>query len=325
MDKYIFVFLLTSMVSCNDINENEIIGNWELNFFNVLPIKYDQLYIRKNEIVLIDEFLFPERGSYELENNILNAYIQNKSNVKIKIEELTNDTMIISGNSYIRKNQNVLINQIEYYEIAGISTGKKLDADSNFRLIHFYKSAEGATKIRCSSKVVEAKEIQSYLYRSYRNHTSNEKNRIKLFLGKNISLKDLKEIYMYFYSYGMRNIVLVVNKNEDNEFEIFNDKIDFWKKDIEQFSEELNLPAPSLPDGQYNSKEEFLKNSTSKNVKINTSEDIRKLNNLSKELLYLVSISDTMSIKSYIEIKKILFDARKSYSLSWITEISSDS
>lgn len=303
--------------SCKGIPKGDIKGNWI-----AFPSGYDEptfweINFKEDKVELIGGNLFKEIGNYQVENGKIKIQL-NRDDVKIEteIESLEIDTLLIFDSLNYHRNREIYNSNFEEYELIGIPTNRFLSNEKNyFSIIHFYKSKGDKIKLRLGDKMTDYQDVPLFLSSG---HFTSE---VMIFIGKGITLKDLKELYFCFASVGQFKIWLGTKREGISDTHIFKDKIETWWDDLESHLANSKIPQPPSPPPpiDFTSKKEYLKNS-GKEIKIIDKNDLRKIGLLTETERYVVSISSKLPIEDYFKLKEMIIKKRKT-NKEIITEI----
>ena len=312
----ILIISILVFASCKEITKDDIKGNWI-----VFPSGYDEpifwkINFKEDKVELIGDNLFKEIGNYQIENGKIKIKL-NRDDLEIetKIENLEIDTLLIFDSLVYHRNREIYNSNFEEYELIGIPTNKFLSEERNlFHLIHFYKSGE-ETQIRCGDKKATFEDIPLFL------EGGHSKPKVILFIGKGISLKDLKKMYYRLASVGQFRIWLGTKREGISDTHIFKDKVEIWWDDLENHvaNSKIPQPPPPPPSIDFTSKKEYLKNG-GKEVEIRNKNDLRRIELLAETERYVVSISSDLSIEDYFKLKEMILKKKKNHK-EIITEI----
>lgn len=302
---YISILILITLFaySCKEeIDVQEISGIWELYYVPSVETQFVQFEIDSNEIILSDEYYLPQKYAFELNSRKIVFQDKFGSNKEISIERIELDTIMTEDSLFYVRNRR--LPNSHTYSLSGIKSENVLDKNEYSLFIHYYEY-EGIVKLKIGNKYYKFKDLIQFTERSSRKET------FTIFLGNKIKLYDLKVLYAYLKYLGWNKVNIVVNVNSQLEYEIIEDTIEIWSNEMSELLE-YPLPPP-LPakKGEFISKDDFLKHNPEV-IEINNYNDIKKLNNISLEFNYLISINNQIPLKEYLLIKtKIIMIANE--------------
>lgn len=319
--KYQNIILILSILlfaSCKEITKDDINGNW-IRY----PSGYDgptfrEINFKEDQVELIEEDLFKEAGKYQIKNGRIKIQLDRDDMViETKIQDMEFDTLLIFDNLTYSRNTVFELKQFEKYELIGIPTNKFLTKEKKgFSIIHFYKSNEDKIKIRIADRLADYQDIPLFLETSIGHSTS----KVTIFIGKGITLKDLKKMYYCLASAGQFRILLGTKRKGISDMHIFKDEIEIWRDDLANHLGNWIAPPPLPPPPiDFTSKKEYLKNG-GKEVEITNKNDLRKIELLAETERYVVSISSDLSIEDYFKLKEMILKKKKT-NKEIITEI----
>ncbi len=310
--KFYLGFILTLVIcSCNKHHKRDLIGSWEFYLINneIADIQYFDF--GRDSVAFVDNFLFKQKGIYELNEDELYIKTTQGYEIVLHIQKLQKDTLQFAENeTYFRQPRN---NHYEPYELIGINTGIKLVTERVYSLIHLYKNTEGITKVRISDKRATYEEIPYFLAPA---HTSSPE--VLLFIGKGITLTDVRQAYLQIAVARHRKVILAVNNSGVNEYEIFTDIIPIWPDEVAEYSKSINMPQ-TPPVIKELRKDYWEKNAVK--IEMNSINDLEKLSRSTNDKMYLISINHDLSIEDYLKIKQELFTLQRENIIELKTEI----
>lgn len=291
----IILIAILSPLSCKKIDKEAIYGNWKLyEIAHEASPEYDQFHIAEDTIITFDEYLFPEKWSYEFKRDELQLRSKKATTQSIKIDKLVNDSMWIKGNKYLKTQGN----HLDCYDLISVSTSEKLVDKTDIRPMHLYKDLGSKNLIiRCEEKKTPLQDIPLF------NYSHSQKNpQVLIFLGSNLMTADLIKVYGFLNYTGIRKVTLITNKNAANVYEVFIDRIDLWKEQVlEIVGVHKNQMPPPSPFVQA-TKQELLDLNIPV-IKIDRAKDLDKINYKFGDRRVLVSIASTIPLEEYLLVK----------------------
>lgn len=309
----ILSMLILSITSCSSIDEKDIQGNWSLlHGWGEEPVFCDMDFKAKH-VELVDCYFYKELGQYQIIGaNGDSPYLEIKLDrdgllFERKISILEGDSIIALDSILYRKSKSI---DVEPYKLVDISTDEFLSNQKNsLHVAHYYQSKKDSVVIRVGQDLINYDEISYFLSPNHR------KPKLLLFLGGTVSLQSLKKLYYYIKGAGLDEVYIVTKKKGLLDAYVLKDEINIWWDDLAAYTSSLKhdkllppLPAPRL---KYTSRETYLESGAIE-IKIEDENDFFKIQNLSNRETYLILIDTNMSLKNYLELKKILNKLEKS-------------
>lgn len=304
----ILILLILIFTSCEEIKKDDIKGNWiiALGNGNIEPVFYE-LNFRENEVELISSDFFKETGKYQVERGRINIKLaRNNLKLETKIKKLDVNTLVIFDSLKFERNLGYENYQLDEYQLIGINTEEYLSEIKNvYFTLHYYRKNNEGPLLRMGNKVVKCEEIYKLISSQFKNLE------LVLYLGKGITLKDLKNLYYNLASINQPNIILVTKQEGFSKTHIFNDSIEIWREDYVNYFANLEKIRPPISSPiEYESKVEFFQTG-SKEIKLVNSKDYSKLDEINPQEKCVITINSNFSIAEYIEIKKKIREKRK--------------
>jgi len=280
--------------SCQEsINEQQLQGVWELYYAPETSPKFNQFQINGDSIIYTDEHFFPFKSKVHLKRDQLKYEDLSQEAISIKILSINKDTLITADSLYYVKNSN--LNDIYCYSLPGIRSDQILDTDSMYPFFHFFH-LDGAPTLQIGNKYCQLKDLFQFTERIKRDTS------FVLFLDKNVSLQSLETLYAYLSYLGWKNSKIVAGVNEDYKFELVDDTIEIWEEEIQKLMHTAHPPPLYPKETKFKSKLSYTQTNPTI-IKINDSEDIQVIKNLSGKSNYLFSINKNLNLKEYLELK----------------------
>lgn len=306
----VILILSIVIVSCNKINEQDLLGEW-----STLPItdstEYHTLIFEKNKIKLIDSYEFIESGSYEIKGHKLIITLRNNNIIVTPISDIKKDSITIFEKTYYK---GLELGNVNYYvyDLLGLKSKKRINPESSSGLFHVYKSND-LLVIRYGDRLIEPSDLRRVIFSGHGILPSE----IELFIGNQINLEDLKEIYYNLKNCQIRKVNIIVNKYAPLDYRIITDYIEIFDDDEENYF--INSP-PSMRTEYYETRRSYLEQNT-EIIEIKVKNDIYKLQKLTENKKYLVSISNDLEINNYLRLKELISNLKKAKKLRIRTEI----
>lgn len=306
----IIFILLIVIVSCNKINKQDLLGEW-----STIPItdstEYHTLIFENNKIKLIDSYEFIESGLYEIKGHKLFINLRNNNRILTPISDIINDSLIIFEKTYYKGLELGNVNYHEY-DLLGLKSNKRINPESYSEIFHVYKSND-LLIIRYGDRLIEPSDLRKVIFSGHGILPSE----IELFVGKQINLEDLKEIYYNLKNCQIRKVNIIVNKYAPLDYRIITDYIEIFDDDLENYF--INSP-PTLRTEYYETRRSYLEENT-EIIEIKAENDINKLQKITENKKYLVSINNELGLKNYLKLKELISNLRKTKKLKIKTEI----
>lgn len=305
--------------SCENISDKNIIGEWIFLSGNVDP-EILEVHFKKNQVELEDVNNFKDIGKYEVKNGLLKISRNHDGfEINSRIKFLNTDTILIFDSLKYYRNPEITTSEIEEYELIDVETNLTLPKDNGlFLLIHYYKSKKGKIKIRIGDNIISYKDIVRYILGGHSKPT------VLLFLGKGISLSDLKSMYCQLMPIIENQRIWIVTKKVGfSDYQYFADEVEAWETEVERhFKDMKSKPPPPRPPLPYinTSKKDYLENG-GENITINSESDLKRIENLNKNEKYVFSIDKDLDFKYYIELKQKLRNLNEKFNFEYKTEI----
>lgn len=273
---------------------------------NGVAPEFTEFIIKNDSIQLITDNLYKELGKVLLNEKGLDIVLSRDDlHFHYKIQRHNLDTLILKDSSSYLRNNYLFNGNFESYDLINISTEKLLSHEKLFfGTIHFYKSVDKELKLRCGDKMAKFSDIPLFLEGGHQGLRGPIE--VLVFLGDGINLKELKQLYYSLAYSGSMKTTLVTKTVGLIDREIFDDTIEVWWDEIEKHRQSQQpSPPPLPPHPKFGSKKQYL-NHSAKQVSINSSDEIKKLESMNGKDKYLVVINQNLSIEDYINVKKRL-------------------
>lgn len=312
--RLISFLLILILFGCEKSTNKDLTGHWSISRSENDKTNLRELKFIGNNVSLIDNFLYKETASFKILNDDLIIKLDSQNQIRTRIHKLVADTIAIFEGTTFFRDKNSFFPEIEEYELIGIKTDHQFKPDNFYPVFHYYKSEGGTVKIRYDSKSAQFDDIPLFGMR----HNYGPNNII--FIGKGITLKDLKKLYYHFESSASRKVILILFKQGVSDYRAFTDKIEIWRSDLDGYikNSKISLYLPPPPD--YASKEEYLGND-GEELRITSRLDFEKLNSLNEEKRFVISIDEELDFKDYVDLKLKVNEVNKSRKIEFKTEI----
>ena len=316
MKKHILLLIIILSSCSKKIDEKDLQGNWSWYYQENDVNNIAEIIIKNDSITLVDFFIYPKKGIYRLKNDSIIIDLKNEI---IKRKITLNDTSLILNSTNFQKNE--IINKKKYKEIelTNISSELKINADElykyqgSFILLKHNESI----KIKFNNKYAD---LSEYIFS---NRLHNEKWGHIIFLGKNIILKELKNVFLELIYNNIHNIKFITKANfQDNNYDFHNLRINLWKKEVDQYTIENSLVKKQFPNipATY-SKENYIKINNPILMEIKSEKDFIKLDKTKPNSTYLISININLTVKEYLLLNQKINKIRKAKNIKIRTEI----
>ncbi|TCI94892.1 hypothetical protein [Tenacibaculum sp. M341] len=315
MKKLLFLTLTCVLFySCSkNIDAKTLEGTWWLSIGNgdyELSFKKDSIYIDNG-------YGLPYSGKYYIRKDSIFMNIENTF-TKAKILYNKKDSLLIFNNSKYWKRYDTVNRMItKKFDFINIETKNIIDLN-NFKSINYLlkviKNYNNELKVILNDKITDTEQIP-YFLASACNDGENSKSIIDVFVGKNVSLSDLKEIYIFFYTSNYKSVRLVTNYNfETRSFYFTNENITLFLDDISMFP-----PPPPHHGNLY--RKYFIKKFNPVTIEISSANDFDKLSKIVSDRVYLISIDVNLPMKDYLHLTQVINNIRKNKKVKIHTEI----
>ena len=312
----ILISSILFFATCQKITKDDLKGKW-ISY----PIGFDEpeifeMYFQDDQVELIDEYLFKERGKYKIENEVLKIKRNHDGfEIKTKIQKYLADTIVIFDSLKYHRNTETNTSHLEEYELMDIETNRILSKEKRlFHLIHYYKSENEKLKIRIGESKALYEDIPLFLNSGHSNPN------VMLFIGKRINLFDLKRMYFQLAASGERKVWIITKRKGLSDYEYFVDEIEVWWNELEKHLSKMKSPLPPPPPIESVSKENYLKGG-GENILINSKEDFKLIDSLQKKQRYVFSFNENLEFKYYVELNNKLRLLKKELEFEYKTEI----
>ncbi|WP_405565984.1 hypothetical protein [Polaribacter sp. Asnod6-C07] len=315
--KRIVLLLIIITSSCsNKINKKDLQGNWIWNYQENNKSNWDEIIIKNDSVTLTDFFFNSKKGIYKLKKDSIIISLKDET-IKRKIF-LHNSSLILNSNNF-QKTENFYKEKYDEIELINIRSEIKKNASEideyqgNFILLKYNDSV----KIKLNNQFVEFPE---YIY-SLGLH--NERWGHVIFLGKNFSLRELKNVYLELTYYNLLSIKFITKMSfQNNYYDFHHAKIEVWKEDLEQFIEKNKLEKTIMPKiPGLNSKQEYIKTNNPKLINIKSKKDLVKLENTKINTTYLISININLSTTDFLLLNQKINKLKRNGNFKIRTEI----
>ena len=319
MKRMIYFLIAFSTISCKkEFKPDNFKGVWtnltENNSSNELP----SITFRNDSIYLEDIYTYTVKGKFELSRNKIMYYLKNDT-LTYEFSFNSNDSTILINNHKYRFWEGYSYDEtMTNYDLIGVTNLGSITTDSLYRFdggFHLFKNKQDSTKLKLNEKITSNfNEIKRFDFDIHFDLPITV-----IYIGKNISLKDLIKCYLVFGSFGnKRSSLLITNYNpKTNSYNGIIDRFDFWKEQITPILKKEN--APSLPFLDEDSKNIYFKRYKPKNIIINSKDDFHFLN-VSENNNLLISINPNLELEDYLTLKQQIQVLKKEKKIKIRTE-----
>lgn len=312
MKRFLLFLIFCILISCKEkFNPNEFKGTWisfdEKENFKSLPT----ITFQNNSIYLEDIYTYAIKGKYQIKRNSISYFFKNDT-INSDFSFNRKDSVITIGkNKYsFWEGYSFGSNFIEY-ELISINRKAKTSADSLTKLdcaIHIFKDANDSLKLKLNDKIVsDFNVIPSFVIMADKFDYTYP----GIYIGRNISLKELLDIYIRLWSVNIKNSMLVLKYNlNDNFYSTYLDYYDFWDIQIKEYYRNKSEKIEPISTKTL-SRKQYVKKYNPKFIKINSKKDFKKLAIIKKENNYLIQINTRLNLETYISLKEKISEIKK--------------
>ena len=168
----------------------------------------------------------------------------------------------------------------------------------NYFPIHFYRKND-SLKLRLSQKLSRFDDIPLYL--EVFDGPQRRMRRILLFLGENVTLEELEELYLRLNAESYPSVYIILKRAGLKDYFVMYDINHFWPKEYNDFVSMLKPKRPTIHSG-FQTKTEFLKGDGIE-IKFESESDSLKMKNLSFDKEYLFSFNKDLPLREYLKLK----------------------
>lgn len=297
MHKVILSILILLVFACNP-TPDQLEGTWILQQTENRINTYAQLDFKGDSVVVTDYYLFKQRAKYTLNNQQLTLQIGDIKEIRLPFQYLNDSSFaLFESDSYLHYD-GFTNNNFSPYELAGIKTQQHKNTpirNSCLYTVHYYKELGRFLKIRLGDATARFCDLYPYLEGIKYNEDC-----LELFIGKDITLIDLRQLYLHLYIVGIRRAELILDKIDHSDYFIFNDRFYFPQEDIDLYFERNPKFIPPPPNPELFSKELL------KDHYINQVEDFKTISKLEPSLRHIIYVNSELHFSDYIRLKQIL-------------------
>ncbi|MBC6993360.1 hypothetical protein QWY85_16920 [Neolewinella lacunae] len=293
--------------SCKEITKEDLKGDWIAVPNGCDEPLFDGINFKENGVELFGSDSFKETGGFQIRNGVIKIPLDRDDlTFETEIQHWEEDTLVIFDSLIYHRNREITHFDFEEYELIGIGTEAYLSKANDFNYVmHYYRTADNLIKVRLGDKATTLDEIPLFLA------NGNGNRRIVVYIGKGITLNDLKNLYYRLASVQQLRITLGTKRDGFSSTHIFADIIEIWWDDLVSHLEKLPTPQPPPPPPtDFTSKESYL-TEMGEEVEIFAKDDFRKIEDIATGKKYVVSISSNLSVENYIGLKKLVVRKRK--------------
>lgn len=312
----LLLFMIVSSCS-NKIDKTEIQGTWYWNFKEDDRNNLGEIIIRNDSIILIDYLNLVKKGIYIIKNDSIIINLKNET-LKKKVN-VTDSSLILNLSNFRKSYEEDEIINLKEHDLINIDSDIKIFAEDLLEYegeFLLFKDKD-SLKIKHWNKNVS---LEEYIY-SLRVHS--EKIGHIAFLGKNIELKELKNLFLEMNNFNIRGIILITKTNFNNyNYDIYFVRTDVWQLEVDNYIKNKKIEKnKNLNILEAYSKERYVKINNPFLLEIKTKKDISKLDITKNNSTYLISINSELDIKDYLILWQKINRVRKEKSLKIRTEI----
>ncbi len=306
--KNLILLILVSILLCNcykKINLKTLQGTWWLSSGDgdfEISFKEDSIFIENG-------YSLPFSGTYFLKRDSIVMNINNTI-TKAKINYSKKDAMLTFGNSkywkrYDSVNRTTTTKQIDLINIKSEKTihlNKINNLDSFIKVI---KDKNNQLKVILNDRTTDIDKIPSFLISNCGGTKSNYYPKVYLFIGKKVQLEDLKKNYTILHAVNHKLIRLITY------YDFSNRTFHYYNSNIHIFREDISLAPPPPPSVEDFYRKEFIKIFNPKILEIKSAYDFDKIQHITPNSHYLISITIELSIVEYLKLTQKLNSIRK--------------
>lgn len=314
MKKLLLLLFTTLLLSCTKKIDSKILkGTWRLSIGNG---DYE-LSFNKDSIYIENGYGLPYSGTYSLKNDSIFMKIGNTfSKAKIKYNKI-DSLLTLDDTKYWKRYDSLERTTTKKFNFINIKSKNKIHLNKfnsiNY-LLKVIKNNNNELKVILNDSITDIDQIPYFLISACIPNDSY-KPIVDLFVGKNISLSDLKEVYIFFYASNCKSIRLVTHYDfPSRSFYYCNENITLFRDDISMF------PPPPPVYGDFYRKD-FIKKFKPKRIQVSSINDFHKLSGIVSDTMYLISINVNLPMKDYFCLTQLINGIRKNKKVKIHTEI----
>lgn len=173
--------------------------------------------------------------------------------------------------------------------------------------MHLFKNAEQCLKLKLNDRVVsDFNLISRFIIKKDKfNYTFPA-----IYVGENIYLKDLLNIYFELWTLNFEKTMLILKFDlENNLYHTYLDEFEFWDHQITSFYRNKKDHIEPVKT-KYNSRNKYLIKHQPQIITIHSKKDFFQLKNITKKESYLIQINTNISLETYIILKEKISQIR---------------
>ena len=298
------LFLLLILISCKEtFNSSDFKGSWihfddNENYFNRPTISF-----KKDSVFFTDAYNYVICGNFKIESNKINLNFNNDT-LKYNFKYNSKDSTITLENHKYVFWEGYYESNFKDYELINIEHKSKITLDSLQKtdcVIHLFKNTEQCLLLKLNDKVVsDFKLISRFITQKDKfNYTFPA-----IYVGENIYLKDLLNIYFELWTLNFEKTMLILKFDlENNLYHTYLDEFEFWDDQITSFyrNKKYHIEPFKI---KYNSRNKYLIKHQPQIITIHSKKDFFQLKSITKKGSYLVKINRNMRLATYITLKE---------------------
>lgn len=319
MKKLILLFFVIIFSCSTKIDKKDIQGTWYWNHKENDNNNLGEIVIKNDSITLFDYLDFVKKGTFKIKKDSIIIIL--KDEVISKKVAVTYSSIILNS-TYFKKSYEEDIEHKENnkeYELINIKSDIQLTAEnlSHYQGEFLLHKENDSIKFRFWNKNTS---IWEYIY-SIPVHF--EKIGHIALLGKNLTLKEIKRVFLEMNYYNIRDLKFVTKIDfKKNKYDVFFVRIDAWDKEVNEYLTENKFEKHNNHNFPENySKERYIIENSPLLLKIKSKNDFTKLDNAKNNTTYLISININLPIDDYLFLHQKINKVRKNKNLKIRTEI----
>jgi len=291
----VILFSVLLFTSCEkSIN---IEGYWMMDMENQ-PSTYFHPYdlkISSDTIEMADGYNFKQKASYQLIENEMMLKFSEESKFSYPFLLETDSIIYFAGFRYFRIPLDYY-SKVESQKLIGYTASKMQDPEGNFTFAHLVKR-HGSPIVILNDQTSELKQLPEFLIWSH-----GAKPKVFLYIGENVSLNDLIEVYCYIKPTLIKRIELVTGNKSFEEFYSIADYIGIDSLTYKEFQKRTNYnPPPPPPEPNSNLVVE-------RSIEVFGMDDIVSLDTIKEFKNTEILVSNQLNIKEYFVLIEKLND-----------------
>lgn len=322
MKRILLILLLSLLFSCQEkFNPNEFKGTWisldsNESFNEILPT----ITFKKDSVYLEDIYTYVLKGKYEIKQNTITSYFK-KDTIISKFNFNNKDSIITIGkNKYAFWEGYSYDTKFIEYDLININRKGGITPDSLRNLdcaMHLFKMPNDSLILKVNDKTTSNYDVipSFVIFTDKFDYTFPG-----IYIGENILLKDLLNIYIRLWSVNIKQSMLVLEFDlRNNLYSNYLDNFDFWVSQIENYNDNQSERIQA-PISNELTRVEYLKKYAPKVIEINSIKDFIALEVINKNNNYLIQIDTDMDLETYINLKEKISEIIKGEKIRIKTE-----